>query len=94
LWLPRGELDAQYFEGAVVKEILDVLLVQLVEIYEAELVYSYLVDLRAEVFELLSCQLVCTEIELLQPRQFSKHLEQFFKMQICFFGFALHAIHG
>lgn len=60
LW---GELDAEDFECVVIEKILDVLLtVRIVEVDESELIYLYLVDLRAEVLELLLVKAIVTEV--------------------------------
>lgn len=47
----------------MIEKILDVLLtVRIVEVDESELIYLYLVDLRAEVLELLLVKAIVTEV--------------------------------
>ncbi len=61
-----GEFDAEDFDCVVEEEILDVLLaVRIIEVDESELIYLYLVDLGAEVLELLLVKAIMTEVELL-----------------------------
>ncbi len=60
----------------MVEEVLDVVLAAgLVEVDEGELVYLYLVDLGAEVLELLLVEVIMTEVHLLKSGQFSYYFE-------------------
>ena len=60
----------------MVEEVLDVVLAAgLVEVDEGELVYLYLVDLGAEVLELLRFEVIMAEVHLLKFGQFSDYFE-------------------
>lgn len=60
----------------MVEEVLDVVLAAgLVEVDEGELVYLYLVDLGAEVLELLLVEVIMAEVQLLKSGQFSYYFE-------------------
>ena len=60
----------------MVEEVLDVVLAAgLVEVDEGELVDLYLVDLGAEVLELLLVEVIMAEVHLLKFGQFSYYFE-------------------